>query len=116
MPIYGNPQDQDDDLKERNYHCERIINKSDLAFVDTSLFEWYSKYIPLLELTFQDTNKRFVQDIFAEDGDHRTFYTLDCENVGKTNVFSTHEKLLMSPFRLGRFRKNPSCPNENSCP
>jgi hypothetical protein len=101
--IYGNPEDQDDDLKERNYHCERIINESDLEFVDTSRFEWYSKYIPLLELTFKDTNKRFVQDIFAEDGDHRIFYTLDCEEVGKqlmTNVFSTHEKLLDSAIKL----------------
>ena len=44
-------------------------------------------------------------DVFSADGDHRTFYQLDCANLGTalmTSVFESHPQLLESAIGLCR--------------
>jgi hypothetical protein len=101
--IYGRPEDQpDEDKRTKRYHCEDI-DKSDLAFIDTSRFRWYSEYIPVLEATFENQDLCQKMDVFSADGDHRTFYQLDSPSLGSalmTSVFASHEKLLDSAIGL----------------
>jgi hypothetical protein len=101
--IYGRPEDQpDEDKISQRYHCEDM-DKSDLAFIDTSRFRWFSEYIPVLESTFQNQDLCQKMDVFSADGDHRTFYQLDCPSLGTalmTSVFASHEKLLDSAIGL----------------
>jgi hypothetical protein len=63
--IYGRPEDQpDEDKRTKRYHCEDI-DKSDLAFIDTSRFRWYSEYIPVLEATFENQDLCQKMDVFS---------------------------------------------------
>jgi hypothetical protein len=101
--IYGRPEDQpDEDVRSKRYRCEDV-DKSDLAFIDTSRFRWYSEYIPVLEATFANQDLCQKMDVFSDDGDHRTFYQLDCPSLGSalmTSVFATHDALLDSAIGL----------------
>ena len=100
--IYGSSADLEDGDRTRNFKYEDV-DKSDLAFVDTSKFDWYTHYLPLLDSAFQNETLRGTIDVFLNDGDHRTFYQIDCAEIGTalmTSVLSSHAKLLDSAIGL----------------
>ena len=104
--IYGRAEDVQEEDKRKGYHCEDH-DKSDLEIIDTTKFDkdWYSYYIPLLESTFENKDLCQKMDVFTADGDHRTFYQLNCESIGTalmTSVFESHPALLDSAIGLCR--------------
>ena len=103
--IYGKEEDLVDADKERNYTC-KDVHASDLAFVDTSKFDWYNVYLPQLESIFKNTKPCDVNiSIYDLCGDSRTLSQLDCEDVGiqlMTSIFSSHPEVLNSVIGLCR--------------
>jgi tetratricopeptide (TPR) repeat protein len=103
ITVYGSKEHLVDEDKERNYIC-KDVSESDLAFVDTRKFGWYSVYLPKLELIFKNT-KTCDESIFDIGGDCRTLSQLDCEDVGiplMISLFSSHPDVLDSAIGLCR--------------
>jgi len=89
ITVYGSKEHLVDEDKERNYIC-KDVSESDLAFVDTRKFGWYSVYLPKLELIFKNT-KTCDESIFDIGGDCRTLSQLDCEDVDETALKQLRE-------------------------